>query len=425
MSVTTGASLEIGFDAPPDVRDALAALGRTEDVRLAPSGRRLAIACFARDRIAVAEVEINVSPSGPAIAVTSLDLVASPALREPHGLDFVDDDTLVVGNRAGGVAMLRLPRSSEAEEMTTTGPVVGEIGHLLDAPGSVAVHSDGPGRYEVLACNNWINTVTRHKLDASGALIDGAVVLRKWLDIPDGIALSHDGRLLAVSNHNTHGVFLYEYSKLDEHADPIGILRGLKYPHGVRFGAGDRCLVVADGGAPHVHVFLASGREWEGVGYPAATITVMDDDTFARGHHNPREGGPKGIDVDPRTNVLVVTSECLPLAFFDLGAALDGGEFHRASDALLRSELDLLAEAKSIKAVATAEASELRAETERIRAECEQLRATAAEAAETSELLAKILRSKSWRMAEPARRASAAARGLRRRIRSRRASTGA
>jgi hypothetical protein len=440
MMKTGAVSVEIGFDAPSDVRDALAALGRTEDVRLAPSGRRLAIACFARERIAVADVDIGISPSGPEIAVTSLDHLASPALREPHGLDFVDDDTLVVGNRAGGVAVLRLPAPGGADEMTKMGPVDGEIAHLLDAPGSVAVHSAGPGRHEVLACNNWVNTVTRHTLDASGALIDGEVVLRKWLDIPDGLTISHDGRWLAVSNHNSHGVFLYEYSALDEHADPVGMLRGAHFPHGVRFGADDGCLVVADGGAPYVHVFLPSGGDWDGVRYPTTTIKVMDNDTFARGRHNPHEGGPKGIDVDPRTNVLAVTSECVPLAFFDLAAALDGGERRRTENVPVRYELDvlaeseslkataaaearaLLAETESIKASAAAEASALLAETERIKAESEQLRATAAEA---NAQLAELLQSTSWHMTEPARRASAAARGLRRRIRSRRASADA
>ena len=38
------------------VRDTLGALGRTEDVRLAPGGKRLVIACYALDRIAVADV---------------------------------------------------------------------------------------------------------------------------------------------------------------------------------------------------------------------------------------------------------------------------------------------------------------------------------------------------------------------------------
>ena len=110
MGVTAAnVPLEVGFDAPECVRDALAAIGRTEDVRFAPSGRRLAIACLVGQGIALADVAITVGESGPEIAVTSLDLLDSTALSDPHGIDFVDDDTLVVANRGGGVAVLRLP----------------------------------------------------------------------------------------------------------------------------------------------------------------------------------------------------------------------------------------------------------------------------------------------------------------------------
>ena len=44
----------------------------------------------------------------------------------------------------------------------------------------------------------------------------------------------------------------------------------------------------------------------------------MDDTVFGRGRNNPQEGGPKGIDIDPRGQVLAVTCEFQPLAFFDL-----------------------------------------------------------------------------------------------------------
>jgi DNA-binding beta-propeller fold protein YncE len=429
--------LEIGFDASADVRDDLAALARTEDVRFSPSGRRLAIAGFAGELIAIADVEITTSESGPEIAVTSLDQLESAALREPHGLDFVDDDTLAVGNRGGGVEVFRLPPAGSGGGMTRVDPVDGRSAGLLDSPGSVAVRTVGPGRHELLACNNWSNTLTRHTLDASGALGGGEVVLRKWLDIPDGLALSHDRRWLAVSNHNTHSVLIYEYSELGEDADPVGILRGVNYPHGLRFAADDRCLVVADAGAPYVQVFLPSGGGWEGVAYPAATITVMDDETFQRGRHNPQEGGPKGIDVDPRSGVLVATSECMPIAFFDLAAVLEE-ELGRGDDALVRYEIDVLGEAQLFKAAAAAEASALRAEAEAIRAaaaaeasilraetdralaefervaaESEQLRSTLAEA---NAHLAGVYESKSWRLTEPMRRAFDAARGLRRRV---------
>jgi DNA-binding beta-propeller fold protein YncE len=429
--------LEVGFDAPEGVRAALAAIGRTEDVRFAPSGRRLAIACFVGQGIALADVAITVGESGPEIAVTSFDLLESTALNDPHGVDFVDDDTLVVANRGGGVAVLRLPSSGGGE--LTAYPVDGEVEGMFQAPGSVAVRSLGEGHHELLVCNNSANTVTRHVIDGTGALVRGEIVLRRWLDIPDGLTLSHDGQWLAVSNHNTHTVFLYERSEIGEDADPVGILRGVSYPHGIRFAADDSYLVVADAGAPYVHVFVPSGGDWEGVGYPAATITVMDDDTFLRGRHNPQEGGPKGIDLDPRSGVLVATSQCQPLAFFDLPSALDG-EHGRPDDALVRYEIGVLAEAESVKAAAAAEASALhaeiassranasalqagidvlRTEVERVNAEYERSHGAATESnaqlAAAHVQLTQVHRSKSWRLTAPMRSAFDVARRLKRR----------
>lgn len=393
MAVNAGqTALRIGFDAPETVHDALSAMGRTEDVRLAPSGRRLAFACYATEQIAVADVEITASDSGPEVAVTSLRQLGSPALHDPHGIDFLDDETLIVGNRGGGVAVFRLPPAGVVGEMTPVGPVDGGLPHVGDAPGSVAVRSLD-GRHEVLACHNWTNTVTRHTLDAGGVPAAGEVVARKWLDLPDGVAMSRDGRWLAVSNHNAHSVLVYAYSTLSEDADPVGILRGVQYPHGLQFGHADRYLLVADAGAPHVHVFASSDGSWQGVGYPTVTIRVMDDDTFARGRHNPEEGGPKGVDVDPRTNVLVVTSEHLPLEFFDVAAALDTGE--RDEDALVRYELQVQEEVDRIRSDAAEEAAKMRAQ------------------------LMEIQQTKAWRLMQPMRNAYGAVRRLRPRRRRR------
>jgi len=48
----------------------------------------------------------------------------------------------------------------------------------------------------------------------------------------------------------------------------------------------------------------------------------MDDAVFERGQHNPQEGGPKGLDLDTSSKILVLTSECQPLAFFDVPVLL-------------------------------------------------------------------------------------------------------
>ena len=385
---------ELGLEAPARVREALAALGRTEDVRLSPSGRRLVIACYVRDVVAVADVELTATADGPAMAIENVELLSSPTIHEPHGVDFLDDETIVVASRCGGLGVFRLPAPGAATGDWELNPVAhAASSDPLDGPGSVAVRRTGVNRHEILACVNWAHTIRRHEYE-DGALTAGDVAAHRWLDVPDGVAISSDGRWVAISNHFAHTVFVYEHASLGgAEAAPVGILRGVTYPHGLRFAGGDERLLVADAGAPHVHVFAASERGWHGVAYPAATIAVMDDETFLVGHRSPEEGGPKGLDLDPRTNMLLVTSEETPLSCFDAGAIVERPwEMRRDDDAFVLYELQALAAAAERMAGQLAAAAD---STNRLAAELAGLRAT-----------------KTWRLTQPLRSAYAVARRL-------------
>ena len=383
MAVTDAVRpLEVAFEAPPEVRGGIARLGRTEDVRLSPRGDRLALACYRRHRIALADVEISRAEDGPRITVSSLEELASPLLREPHGLDFLDNETLVVANRAGGVGVFRLPAPGSGGELGVIGD--GATGPATsDGPGSVAARALGGGR-EVLVCNNWANTITRHAVAEDGSLSDGEIVARTWLTIPDGVAISRDGEWLAVSNHSAHCIFLYRLRTLGASVEPVGILRGVEYPHGLRFDDGDRGLLVADAGAPRVHLFVAEDG-WQGVRYPVASLVVVDEGRFVAERTSPEEGGPKGIDVDTDARVLVVTSASVPLAYFDLDRLPDSGG---ADAAQVRYELARLAE------------------NERACDEAEEVRAA----------LAELRSTRAWRLTKPLRAANGVARRLRSRV---------
>ena len=379
---------EIPFDAPTVVRDGLAAMGRTEDLRFAPGGRRLAIACYTRARIVLADVELVAGPTGPRIALTGLDELVSPALREPHGVEFLDDETLIVANRSGSLAVFRVPEGGSADPEPVR-LLERSLGGLLDSPGSVAALRSGEV-YDVLACNNWSGRLTRHVLHDDGRA-DEEVAAHRWLDLPDGVAISRDARWVAVSNHNTHCVLVFERAAMSPETDPVAVLRGVRYPHGLRFDEEGRRLLVADAGAPYVHMYATSLRGWRGASYPVASIRVMSEETFAAGHHNPQEGGPKGIDLHP-ANVLAITAECAPLQFFDLRAmdeVADGTE--AASERLLAYELHVLAENARIGQMAADARAQLKA----------------------------FQRTKAWRVTQPARRAYGAVRRIRASVRRR------
>ena len=377
---------QIAFEAPQAVRETLASLGRTEDVRLSPSRRRVAIACYAREAIAVGDIVLAASPDGPTVALTRLDVLHSPLLREPHGLDWLDDDTLVVANRVGHVASLRLA----GDELVAVSSVP------VSSPGSVALRRAADGCQEVLVCGNWQNVITTFELDGCGMLAGGTTRLRRRLDLPDGVAVGATGRWLAVSNHNTHSILVFDAETAGEGAEPVAVLRGVDYPHGLRFATDDRQLVVADAGAPNVHVFATSGANWAiGAAYPAATLRVLDEPTFARGHRSLVEGGPKGLDLDSGTGVLLVTCEELPLGAFAVSDILARPErFGTDADALLRHELAALSSAE---------------------AEREATAATRAQLTAIHAQLTEITGTKAWRLTAPARRLHAVLRAVRRR----------
>jgi hypothetical protein len=349
-------ALELPYTAPPRVIDAVASLGRTEDVRFSPSNRRLAVASFHRNRIAVFDVDIASSSGAARITLPGGVELSSPALQWPHGVDFIDDDTLLVTSRKGDVALFGVPageRDVPSHQVLPMARWPADRATLLNAPGSVAVTRVDDDACEVLICNNSGHTVTRHLLahDAARTLRRSEVLLQKYLDIPDGVSVSPDRRWIAVSNHTPHNVLLYENRPtLNADSEPDGILRHVHYPHGVRFSADGGHLFVADAGAPYLHVYAPGPDQWRGVRHPLATVRIMDDAAFERGRFNPQEGGPKGLDLDASSRVLVVTSECQPLAFFDVRAllelALAGGSAREQSILSIGHELALLRESR-------------------------------------------------------------------------------
>src|SRR5712671_3974071 len=181
--------LELQYAAPQSVIDAIGSLGRTEDVRFSPSNRRLAVASFYRNRVVVFDVDIASSSGATQVALTGGVELSSSALQWPHGVDFLDDDTLIVTSRGRDVAFFELPPGNRDVPSLEVLPIArwpSDRTTLLNAPGSVAVSHVGDDGCEVLICNNDGHTVTRHLLDcdAGRAVRHSEILLQKYLDIP-------------------------------------------------------------------------------------------------------------------------------------------------------------------------------------------------------------------------------------------------
>ena len=316
-TLTTG--LDVQITEP--VKAAIEAMGRSEDLRFSPNNRLLAIAGFTNNCILLLRVHLDVTPAGPAIRSDDFMVLTSDAFRKPHGMDFIDDETLVVANRHGRVVIVKLPAGEPGGRHHHLRPVRTLWGRLLRpirVPGSVAVVHEPGGRAALLVCNNYKHVVTRHVVDPARRFkaLSNSVYRRAGLIIPDGVSLSTDGQWVAISSHGTADVKLYP-AAMHEDMEAAGTLVNCSYPHGIRFTSDDRYIAVADAGAPLIHVY-ERGETWAGEHLPIHSVRVLDDEAFARGRVNIEEGGPKGIDFDRTGQVLAVTCEEQPLEFFSL-----------------------------------------------------------------------------------------------------------
>lgn len=318
------------YVAPPHISELVSTLGRTEDVRFSPSNRRLAVAGYLKDSCTIFDIEIDRADARPGIVMRDAMTLRSPTLSEPHGFDFIDEKTLVVANRTGIVVVLPIPPGAGAGRTVDIAPAA-EIRWIgrdqpIHSPGSVCVGRRGIFTVELLVCNNYKHLVSRHVVPAWrwSRKIWNSVLLADGLDIPDGITLSPDGSRLAISNHSTHEVLIYDRrSRLGPRSKAHGILLGIAYPHGLRFSPDGKRLWVADAGRPVIALYQDPTGRWEGTHEPDAVIRVLDEATFLKGRSNPQEGGPKGLDLDATGDIVVITNELQPLAFFHATAIAD------------------------------------------------------------------------------------------------------
>ncbi|WP_245436448.1 beta-propeller fold lactonase family protein [Mesorhizobium tamadayense] len=303
--------------------EALGAIGRTEDLRFSPDNRLLAVAGYSHRRCLI--LKLDIEPGVPRIAISGFMELKSESMGEVHGLDFIDNRTFVVANRDGLIAVFALPQGEPAGQCREIAPlrlIKGSRFCKLRSPGSVAVKREPHGRFSLLVCNNYKHRVTRHVVHRRlrYRALWNQVMLEQGLNIPDGIALSHDGRWVAVSSHGTNDVKIYDMSApLGRGTQSAGALENANYPHGLRFTQDGGHILVADAGSPMVHVYASNG-DWRGRRAPFRSVAVLDEETFLRGRANVEEGGPKGLDIDRSNSIVAVTCQEQTLAFYGLSS---------------------------------------------------------------------------------------------------------
>jgi len=331
--------VRVACTGPQEVLDAVVSMGRTEDVSWSPDGRRMVLAAITLDRLLVVGLDRLFESGRQVLYLTDAVEVSSSSLKRPHGVCWIGNSVIAVASREGDVSLFNVPAAVGLTSEFDLQPlaVIGKREtELVSTPGSLCGRDLGAGLHELWVCNGFSHYVTHHLLDAANgfAHLDAQLLMQEGLELPDGIALDSNGEWAAVSNHDHHAVALYcNDESLDPGKAPAAQLCGVHYPHGLCFVAGGRILLVADAGAPSVAVFYRPAQGWQDLPEPHRSIRVLDEAVFQQGHHNLREGGPKGIDVHEPWGLMVVTCAEQPLAFFDIGEVLGGapGQGHENS----------------------------------------------------------------------------------------------
>lgn len=314
--------------ADTEIRDAVNHAGRTEDMKLSSGKDRLLSLSFNDHAVNVMDVGFSRNGDGHELHVHGFTRLTSKKFKFPHGVCFIDDDTLAVANREGILTIVKMPpptsgfQARPAEIIRTLG---GGWRRQISTPGSVVSAALGNGKHELLVANNYVHTVTSHTLDASRtfACSQNKVLLKNYLDVPDGVSLSQDGNWLAVSNHGTGQVLIYDRrNELNETTLPTAYLSDAGFPHGLEFAQGGRYLIVADAGAPVVTIYDSGVGDWSGQMEPAASLQVMSEGDFLLGRNHIDEGGPKGLCISEDLDLVMITCEYSALSGFVLSEVL-------------------------------------------------------------------------------------------------------
>jgi len=88
--------MRLNYTAPDHVQKVIAGLGRTEDVKFSPNNCRLAVVSFGKNQIAIFDICIAGASYEREITLTDAIEISSPYFKYPHGIDFIDEERIIV-----------------------------------------------------------------------------------------------------------------------------------------------------------------------------------------------------------------------------------------------------------------------------------------------------------------------------------------
>lgn len=317
---------------------------RTEDVRFSPSGRRLAMVAT-NGCLLLFAVDVEARP----IRVMPEVEFRSPSLLISHGVEFLSEDVVVVANRNGKLVFFKIPASYEWQDGYEIEPMLEVLSPLFGQTGTTRKLRErdlfcGPGSVRLwngilyVTCNymNTVSTFDCHFDEGGLHVTEREVVAHEGLSVVDGIAISLDGSLMALSDHDHHRVAVYRRIEDTRKANTGETMRGkfelacsltdfdMHFPHGLRFDNKGEVLFAVDAGGRFIHIFETANNWQTDMRHCTLKTFGVDLHAFDKSQqavsdeHRSLEGGGKGLDIDPSGRVLVVTCRNQSLRFFEI-----------------------------------------------------------------------------------------------------------
>jgi hypothetical protein len=233
-------------------------------------------------------------------------------LSYPHDVSFSrwgDTELLAVAQRGGSIRIYEKNRANDNFGPEAVSEICGAETKLAYSDGVAFVP---PHNEYIAVCNLESCSITFYRRDLRsqmGFQLKPVLVLdHPSLSRPDGLAFSQCGRWIAVANHGTHSVCIFQGrnrvlsgDKLEYGLAPVTIIKDprLRYAHSVAFTPNTYHLVVTNAGANYFCVYEPVshhyGLRWSQT--PVLQKAFGPDDIFKQVQltENEQEGGPKGV----------------------------------------------------------------------------------------------------------------------------------
>lgn len=264
-------------------------IGRSESVKVSPSGNKIAYSSFDLNEVIIFDYVVDYE----GIQIQR-NMRFGTGLNSPHGLAWINEHTIVVANRDGPAVVFNVSDNAcnyiiDIKEMSKSNDVTVSV-----SPQNIRLYfCKTNNRIDYCDLNNNWNASFCGSLNT---LVD--------LQVPDGIALSPSGKILAITSALDNRIVIYNIENQTHHT-----LGNTDRPHSVCFVT-DELILTTGGNDPCVVCWNMSDN------HLACKLRILNKRQFSL-RYNDTEGGVKGICSCPRNRIIFLTCPNAPFLAVD------------------------------------------------------------------------------------------------------------